>query len=111
GQYIDDLSLPNEVHMALVRSPHAHARIVSIDAAPAKAAPGVTAVLTGAEMAKDGIGAFPLGPGLVGADGKPAGAPPYYSLAVDEVRFVGQAVAAVIAQTRLQAEDAAERVA
>jgi carbon-monoxide dehydrogenase large subunit len=111
GQYIDDLSLPNEVHMAFVRSPHAHARIVSIDAASAKAAPGVIAVLTGAELARDGIGAFPLGPGLMDADGKPSGAPPYYSLAVDDVRFVGEAVAAVVAQTRAQAEDAAEQVA
>jgi carbon-monoxide dehydrogenase large subunit len=111
GQYIDDLSLPNEVHTVFVRSPHAHARVVSIDAASAKATPGVIAVLTGAEMAKDGIGAFPLGPGLVGADGKPAGAPPYYALAVDTVRFVGQAVAAVVAQTLAQALDAAEHVA
>ena len=111
GQYIDDLSLPNEVHMVFVRSAHAHAHIVSIDAAAAKSAPGGVAVLTGAEMVKDGIGAFPLGPGLVGADGKPAGAPPYYPLAVDEVRFVGQAVAAVIAQTLAQAVDAAESVA
>jgi aerobic carbon-monoxide dehydrogenase large subunit len=110
GQYIDDLSLPNEVHMVFLRSPHAHAHIVSIDTAPAKAAPGVIAVLTGAEMAKDGIGAFPLGPGLVGADGKPAGAPPYYALEVDTVRFVGQAVVAVVAQTLAQAVDAAELV-
>jgi carbon-monoxide dehydrogenase large subunit len=111
GQYIDDLSLPNEVHMVILRSAHAHARIVSIDTAPAKAAPGVIAVLTGAEMVKDGIGAFPLGPGLVGADGKPAGAPPYYPLAVETVRFVGQAVVAVVAQTLAQAMDAAEMVA
>jgi aerobic carbon-monoxide dehydrogenase large subunit len=111
GQYIDDLSLPNEVHMVFLRSAHAHARIVSIDTASAKAAPGVIAVLTGAEMAKDGIGAFPLGPGLVGADGKPAGAPPYHPLAVDTVRFVGEAVVAVVAQTLAQAVDAAELVA
>ena len=111
GQYIDDVSLPNELHMAFVRSPHPHARIVSIGTAAAMAAPGVVAVLTGAELAKDGVGAFPLGPGLVGADGKPAGAPPYYPLAVGDVRFVGEAVAAVIARTRLQAEDAAEQVA
>jgi len=111
GQYIDDVSLPNETHIAFLRSPHAHARIVSIDTAAAVAAPGVVAVLTGAELAKDGVGAFPLGPGLVDADGKPAGAPPYYALAVDDVRFVGQAVAAVVARTRLQAEDAAEQVA
>jgi len=111
GQYIDDVSLPNELHMAFVRSPHPHARIVSIGTAAAMAAPAVVAVLTGAELAKDGVGAFPLGPGLVGADGKPAGAPPYYPLAVGDVRFVGEAVAAVIARTRLQAEDAAEQVA
>jgi len=111
GQYIDDVSLPNELHMAFVRSPHPHARIVSIGTAAAMAAPGVVSVLTGAELAKDGVGAFPLGPGLVGADGKPAGAPPYYPLAVDDVRFVGEAVAAVIARTRLEAEDAAEQVA
>ncbi|HXX10476.1 MAG TPA: xanthine dehydrogenase family protein molybdopterin-binding subunit [Burkholderiales bacterium] len=111
GQYIDDVSLPNELHMAFVRSPHPHARIVSIGTAAAMAVPGVVAVLTGAELTKDGVGAFPLGPGLVGADGKPAGAPPYYPLAVGDVRFVGEAVAAVIARTRLQAEDAAEQVA
>jgi aerobic carbon-monoxide dehydrogenase large subunit len=110
GQYIDDLSLPNEVHMVFVRSAHPHARIVSIDAKGAKAAPGVIAVLTGVELVKDGIGAFPLGPGLADAEGKPRGAPPYHALAVDEVRFVGQAVAAVIAQTRAQAEDAVEQV-
>ena len=111
GQYIDDVSLPNEAHIVFVRSPHPHARIVSIGTAEAMAAPGVISVLTGADLAKDGVGAFPLGPGLVGADGKPAGAPPYYPLAVGDVRFVGQAVAAVIARTRLQAEDAAEQVA
>ncbi len=111
GQYIDDLSLPNEAHLAFVRSPHAHARIAAIDVASAKAAPGVIAVLTGAELAKDGIGSFPLGPGLADANGKPRGAPPYYPLAIDHVRFVGEAVAAVIAQTRAQAEDAVEKVA
>jgi len=111
GQYVDDLSLPNETHLAFVRSPHPHARIVAIDAASAKAAPGVIAVLTGAELAKDGIGAFPLGPGLADAEGKPKGAPPYYPLAIDHVRFVGEAVAAVVAETRAQAEDAVEKVA
>ena len=111
GQYIDDLSLPNEAHIAFVRSPHAHARIVSIDASAATAAPGVIAVLTGADLAADGIGEFPIGPGLVRADGKPMTAPPYYALATDAARFVGQAVAAVVAQTRRQAEDAVEQVA
>src|SRR5512145_924918 len=110
GRYLDDLMLPNEAHIVLVRSPHAHARIVSVDAAAAKAMPGVVAVLTGEDLQADGIGAFPIMAGLTNAAGKPMTAPPYYPLAIGEARFVGEAVAAVIAQTRLQAEDAAEKV-
>jgi carbon-monoxide dehydrogenase large subunit len=110
GKYVDDTPLPNSAHIAFVRSPHAHARIVSIDVSGAKAAPGVLAVLTGADLTADGIGAFPIGPGLVNAAGKPMTAPPLYPLAVDEARFVGQAVAAVVAQSRLAALDAAEQV-
>ncbi len=110
AQYIDDLSLPNEAHIAFVRSPHAHAKIVSIDSSSAKLAPGVIAVFTGADLLADKIGAFPISPGLKRADGNAMTAPPYYALATDAARFVGQAVAAVVAQTRLQAEDAAEQV-
>jgi len=110
GQYLDDLALPNEAHMVLVRSPHAHARIVAVDSGAAKAMPGVVAVLTGKDVLADKIGALPISPGLTNAAGKPMTAPPYYPLATDEARFVGEAVAAVIAQTRLQAEDAAEQV-
>ena len=111
GQYIDDLSLPNEAYVAFVRSPYAHAKIVSIDASAAKALPGVIAVLTGAELSADGVGAFGISPGLKQPNGEPMTSEPYYPLAVDEARFVGQAVAAVVAQTRMQAEDAVERVA
>ena len=111
GKYIDDVSLPNEAHLVFVRSPHARARIRSIDVSAARSAPGVLSILTGKDLAADGIGAFPIGPGLKRADGKAMTAPPYYPLAVDEARFVGEAVAAVIAQTRAQAEDAAEQVA
>jgi carbon-monoxide dehydrogenase large subunit len=110
GQYVDDTSLGGETHLVLVRSPHAHARIVSIDTQAAKAMPGVVAVFTGIELRADGIGAFPTFAGLTNAEGKPMAAPPYYPLAVGEVRFVGEAVAAVVAQTRLQAQDAAEQV-
>ena len=110
GQYVDDLRLPGQVHAVFVRSPHAHARIVSVDVGDAKSAPGVIDVLTGAELLAAGVGDFPIGPGLKNAQGKPMSAPPYYPLATDAVRFVGQAVAAVIAATRAQAEDAAERV-
>lgn len=111
GQYVDDVSLSGEVHLVLVRSPYAHARIVSIDAKAAKAMPGVLAVFSGTDLQADGIGAFPTFVGLVNAEGKPMSAPPYTPLAVGEARFVGEAVAAVIAQTRLQAQDAAEKVA
>lgn len=110
GKYIDDVTLPNQAHVVFVRSPHPRARIRSVDTAAARSAPGVLAVLTGADLLADGIGAFPIGPGLKRADGKPMTAPPYYPLATDEARFVGQAVAAVVAETRKQAEDAAEQV-
>ncbi len=111
GQYVDDTSQSGETHLVLVRSPHAHARIVSVDGKAARAMPGVLAVFSGADLKADGVGAFPTFAGLVNAEGKPMSAPPYYPLAVGEARFVGEAVAAVVAQTRLQALDAAEQVA
>jgi carbon-monoxide dehydrogenase large subunit len=111
GQYLDDVSLPNEAHVAFARSPHAHARIASIDSSAARSAPGVIAVLTGKELLADGVGYLPISPGLMNAAGKPMTAPPYYAVAVDEVRFVGEAVAAVIAETRQQALDAVEQIA
>jgi len=110
GQYIDDLLLPGEVFVAFVRSPHAHARIVSIDTQAARAMPGVVAVLTGADLKADGIGPLPDGAGLKRADGKPMCGPPHHALAVDAARFVGEPVTAVVAQSRSQAEDAAEKV-
>ena len=102
GQYVDDLSVSGEVFVAFVRSPHAHARIVSIDAAAARAMPGVVAVLTGADLKADGIGPLPDGQGLKRADGKPMCGPPHHALAVDAARFVGEPVAAVFAQTALR---------
>ncbi|MBK8017020.1 MAG: xanthine dehydrogenase family protein molybdopterin-binding subunit [Betaproteobacteria bacterium] len=110
GQYVDDVAVPGETFVAFVRSPHAHAKIVSVDTTNAQPLPGVVAVITGAQMLADGIGAFPINPALKNPAGNPMSAPPYYALATDAVRYVGQAVAAVIAETRLQAEDAAEQV-
>jgi len=110
GKYVDDVPLKNQTHLVFVRSPHAHAKIVSIDTSAAKSAAGVIGVFTGAELLADGVGDFPIGPGLKNAVGKDMAAPPYYPLAVGEVRFVGETVVAVIAQTRAQAEDAAELV-
>ena len=111
GQYVDDMALPGETFVIFVRSPHAHARIVSIDTSAAKAKPGVLAVFTGADLQADGVGPLPIGPGLKRADGEDMDGPPNDPIAVDTVRHVGEAVAAVVAETRAQAEDAAEHVA
>lgn len=110
GQYVDDVQLPGEAFVAFVRSPHPRARIVSVDGTNALQMPGVIAVLTGADLLADGIGHFPINPGLKNAAGGPMSAPPFYPLATDEARFVGQTVAAVVAETREQAEDAVEQV-
>jgi aerobic carbon-monoxide dehydrogenase large subunit len=111
AQYVDDMALPGETFVIFVRSPHAHARIVSIDTSAAKAMPGVLAVFTGADLQADGVGPLPIGPGLKRADGKDMDGPPNNPIAVDTARHVGEAVAAVVAETRAQAEDAAEHVA
>ncbi|MGH6959616.1 MAG: xanthine dehydrogenase family protein molybdopterin-binding subunit, partial [Dongiaceae bacterium] len=110
GQYVDDISVAGEVFVAFARSPHAHARIRSIDVQAAKSMPGVLAVLTGADLKADGVGPLPDGAGLKRADGKPMVGPPHDALAVDTARYVGEPVAAVVAKTRAQAEDAAEKV-
>ncbi len=110
GRFVDDLTFPNELHLAFVRSPHPHARIRSIDAAEAKAMAGVAAVFTGADLLAAGVGSFPVNPALKNAAGKPMSAPPLHPLATDLVRFVGQAVAAVAATSRALAQRAAETI-
>lgn len=111
GKFVDDVLPPGAAPVVFVRSPHARARVVSVDVAAARSAAGVIGVITGADLLAAGVTPFPLIPGLPNADGKEWSAPPYYPLATDEVRFVGQTVVAVIAQTRAQAEAAAELVA
>ncbi len=110
GKYVDDLALPNEAFVAFVRSPHARARVVSVDTREARAMPGVLAVFTGADLVADGVGPIPISPGLKRADGKPMSGPPHHALAINEAMYVGEALAAVVAGTRAQAEDAAEKV-
>ena len=101
GRFIDDLSpVPGAMHLALVRSPFAHARISGIDVAAASAAPGVLAVLTGADLAAAGR---PLGAVIRGAT-------EHHAVAVDIVRYAGEPVAVVVARDRYLAEDAAELV-
>ena len=111
GQYTDDIHPPNAAFMVVVRSPHASARILSIDTEAARAAPGVLAVLTGADLLADGIGPLQTMVQRHRADGSPMARPPYHALATDAARFAGDAVAIVVATTLPAAHDAAELVA
>ncbi len=118
GCYSDDFNFPGQAYAAMVRSPHAHARIRSIDVTAARAMPGVLAVLTGQDALADGLTRIPhlAAPGtapdivLKNRDGSPVPAAPHHVLPTDRVRHVGQAVAFVIAETIAQAKDAAEKV-
>jgi aerobic carbon-monoxide dehydrogenase large subunit len=110
GRYVDDISLPGQCHGVTVLSPHAHARITRIDVSKAKAAPGVLCVLTGADAAADKLGSFTAH--LMPEDfGAPKGHRTFQPvLNADKVRFVGDRVAFVVAETLTQARDAAELV-
>jgi len=108
GRYSDDLDFPRQCWLVLVRSPHAHATLGSIDLEPAKQAPGVIAAWTMAELRADGVGHIPFPPLFKRADGAPMTAPARTPLAEGKVYYVGQPVAAIVAETRVQAQDAAE---
>jgi carbon-monoxide dehydrogenase large subunit len=110
GRYINDVTLPGQAYAVFLRSPHAHARIRKVDAAPAIAAPGVLAVFTGEDVARDGLGTIPTLLQRKRPDGSPMFAPPHPGLARGRARFVGDPVAMIVAQTLDQARDAAERV-
>jgi carbon-monoxide dehydrogenase large subunit len=111
GRYVDDMVLPRMAFGQVLRSPHAHARIRAIDTAAAKAAPGVLAVLTGADWEASGWGDLPSASGNRLRDGSPAFRPHFPALVRDRVRWVGDYVAFVVALTRDQAADAAELIA
>src|SRR5262245_52614433 len=105
AQFVSDVTLPRMAHVAFLRSPHAHARIVSIDTAAAKQAPGVIAVITGAELAQvitPWVGVLTHLKGLKSA--------PQHAIAVERACWQGEAVCAVVARTRAEAEDACELV-
>ncbi len=110
GRYTDDLNRPGQAYGYFLRSPHAHARITKIDSRPAATAPGVIAVFTGADMAADNVGSLPCGWVVTDRHGEPHKAPPHFPLARDKVRYVGDHVAFVIAETQSQAKDAAELI-
>ncbi|MBV8271827.1 MAG: xanthine dehydrogenase family protein molybdopterin-binding subunit [Cupriavidus sp.] len=110
GQYTDDVVLPRQSYGYFLRSPHAHARIRSIDTSEALASPGVIAVLTGEDMAADKLGGLPCGWLIHSIDGTPMKEPPHPALAHGKVRHVGDQVALVIAESLQQARDASEKI-
>ena len=110
GQFADDLSQPGQVHLAFARSAHAHADIRAIDTATAMAMPGVLAVYTGADLAAAGVKPIPGPVGFRRPDGTPAATPPRRALAHERLRYVGEPVAAVVADTREHARAAAEAI-
>ena len=119
GRYSDDINLPGQLYAAVLRSPHAHARIRSIDKSAALATPGVVAVLTAEDAEADGIQPIHHPPPRSGPpdilldhrSGEVPVSPPQFMLALGKARYNGEAVALVVAETKAQAEDAAERIA
>jgi carbon-monoxide dehydrogenase large subunit len=100
GRYVDDMVVPGMKHAVFVRSPHAHAEIKKIDVKAAQAMPGVIGVLTGKELKADGIGNLICGWMIHSKDGSPMKMGAWSPLAVDRVRYVGDAVVVVVADTK-----------
>ncbi len=111
GRFIDDVNRHGQAHAVFVRSPHAHARILSIDPSAALAVPGVLTVLTGADLAADGIGEVHAPSALKNRQGRPVRNPMRFALVRDRARHVGDTVAMVVAETEAAAADAAPLVA
>ena len=118
GRFSDDVNLPGQAYAVMHRSPHAHARIAGIDPSAALEVPGVIAVLTGDDLLADGLGTIPHRPAptsppdieLVNRDGSPRREFPHFPLPADKARFVGEAVAMVVAETPDRARDGLERL-
>lgn len=111
GQFIDDKPDDGMLWLHVLRSPYAHAKITSIDAQAARDMPGVEAVYTGADLVKDDVGTIPTLSIFKRPDGAPMTVPPRRLLAHEMVRFAGEPVAAVVAHSRAQAQEAAEAIA
>ncbi|WP_316158875.1 MULTISPECIES: xanthine dehydrogenase family protein molybdopterin-binding subunit [unclassified Bradyrhizobium] len=110
GQFIDDKAEDGALWLYVLRSPHAHAKIVSIDTAAAREIAGVQAIYTGADLVADDVGTIPTLAIFKRPDGKPMTVPPRRLLAHEIVRFTGEAVAAVVATSRTIAQEAAEAI-
>jgi len=111
GNYTDDINRPGQLYAVIRRADRPYARLLGVDTTAAKAAPGVVAVYTGADMQADGVGSVPCGWQLHNKDGSPMAEPPHPVLATGKVRHVGDPVAVVIAVTRQEAKNAAELLA
>mgnify|MGYP006416400371 FL=1 len=111
GNYTSDINRPGQTHAYIVRSPHAHATINSVDISAAKSAPGVVAVFVGQDLLDDAVGGLVCGASVTGKGGEVNKAPPRNVLTMDKARFVGDPIAVVIAETLAQAKDGAELVA
>ena len=109
GRYTDDETLPGQAYAVVVRSRHAHGQLLGVDATAARAMPGVLGIFVAADLATGGIGLMPASPNRM-ADGSDAPRPPQPPLASGKVRYVGDPVALVVAETLGQARDAAEAV-
>ena len=110
GSFADDVALPDQAHVYFLRSPHPHARLLGIDVSAAAAMPGVIAVVVGDDLLRARVGPLPSSADFKRGDGTPSASPPRHALAVGTVRFVGEAVAAVVARSVVQARDAAEAI-
>lgn len=110
GTYTDDINRPGQAYVYFLRSPHAFAKINTIDKAAALKAPGVLAIFTGEDIAADKVGALPCGWTVKGKSGEPHKSPPHPVLAQGHVRHVGDTVAMIVAETAAQAKDAAEKL-
>ena len=110
GRYTDDITQPGQVYAHIVRSPYAHARITSLNIQEAQHSAGIITVLTGHDMVADGINGLPCGWQIHSKDQSAMKEPPHLPLVIDYVRHVGDPIVLVLAETRHQARDAAERI-
>ena len=110
GQYTDDVQFANQTYAYFLRSPHAHAKIKALRKDKALKAPGVVAIFTSEDIANSKMGGLPCGWLITDVNGQPMKEPPHPVLAHDKVRYVGDHVAVIIAETYAQAKDAGELV-
>ncbi len=110
GRYSDDMSMPGQLSAVMVRSRYAHGRVVAVDTEAARAMAGVALVITARDFTSGGYGEMPGSSPAVNRDGSPVKKPPQLALASDKVRYVGEPIACVVAETLQQARDGAEAV-